>query len=95
MYILKYSTWLYKKVLFALGHFKLGYEFTRVNDTTTIKKKPETWTWKLHFIWVWYIVLSLIVLILLAHLGNEEMCKHGGDRTVFILFLAKEKLRMV
>lgn len=24
-------------VLFALGHFKLGYEFTKVNDTTTIK----------------------------------------------------------
>lgn len=30
-----------------------------------------------------------------SSLGNEEMCKHSGDRTVFILFFAKEKLRMV
>lgn len=36
-YILKYSVWIYNKVLFALGHFKLGYEFTKVNDTTIIK----------------------------------------------------------
>lgn len=43
MYTLKYSTWIYNKVLFALGHLKLGYEFTTVNDTATILK-IETWT---------------------------------------------------